>query len=81
MRLEANRASAEVRSVVPLASAELHYTRDDGPWQERNWVSEPARIENSRVVADVPAAPVRALFLSVTDTRGAMVSTSWLEGP
>lgn len=81
LRLEANRASAEIRSVVPLASAELHYTRDDGPWQERNWVSEPARIENGRVVADIPAAPVRALFLSVTDTRGAMVSTSWVEGP
>lgn len=81
LRLEANQAVAEVRSLVPPVSADLHYTRDEAPWQERNWITEPARIENGRVVADIPAAPVRALFLSVTDARGAMVSTSWLEGP
>ncbi|GAB4128829.1 MAG: hypothetical protein Kow0040_04030 [Thermogutta sp.] len=81
LRLESGRVSAEVRSVVPPVSAGLHYTRDDGPWQERNWISEPARIDGGRVVADVPTGPVRAMFLSVTDARGAMVSTSWVEGP
>ncbi len=81
LRLESGRAVAAVRGGVPPVSAELHYTRDEGPWQERNWSTEPARIENGRVVAEIPAAPVRALLLSVTDARGAMVSTSWLEGP
>ncbi len=80
-RIESGRVVANAHSDLPLVSAGLHYTRDEGPWQNRNWISEPARLENGQVLAEVPAGPVQAVFLSVTDARGAMVSTSWRSVP
>ncbi|MCM8528822.1 MAG: alpha/beta fold hydrolase, partial [Lentisphaeraceae bacterium] len=68
---------AQVESPVKLKSAELHYTLDKLPGdnRKRKWISKPAKIENGRVVS--PKAPDEATiwFLTVTDERDAQVSS------
>jgi dienelactone hydrolase len=63
------------RSAVPVTGAVLHFTTDPGPWQKRGWQSRPARIDGDRVLAELPAARPLVYFLTVTDRRGATVST------
>lgn len=68
---------------VTLASAQLHYTTDVGPWQQRAWTSVAATIQNDEVRAALPrqaddkAAP-RVFFFTVRDQRGATVSSPHL---
>lgn len=62
-------------SVVPLQSASLHYTTDTGPRAERDWQSLPAEITGEVITASRPPAGANTWFISVTDQRGAMVST------
>lgn len=59
-------------------SAALHWTSDTGPWKERRWKTVPARAEGGRLTADLPADRPLVLFLTLTDERGATVSTETL---
>ena len=65
---------ATFESTVPIKSAGLHYTLDDGQWQKRNWSSTPAEVKGNEVRAVLPAK-VRVYFLTITDERGVVVST------
>lgn len=70
-----------------LAKAELHYTTDDGLRSKREWKSLPAKInfsslnggvsfaEGGTVTAPKPPKEANTWFVSVTDSRGAMVTT------
>ncbi|HSW45274.1 MAG TPA: alpha/beta hydrolase, partial [Phycisphaerae bacterium] len=66
---------ASCRTVVPLKSAALHYTTDTGDWKERKWETAPARIEGTRVEAELPTFKGLSWFVTVTDERDATVST------
>jgi dienelactone hydrolase len=62
-------------SSVPLKSAQLHYTTDAGLRSKREWISVPATLEGRTIKAPRPPAEANTWFLSVTDERGAMVSS------
>ena len=75
------KASAKIRSEVPIASAQLHYTTDTGPWQKREWKSLDARLADGKITADLPEASPLVVYLTATDERGAVVSTEHEERP
>jgi len=70
------RATFESKS--PVARAELCYTLDRGAWKDRRWESAPARVEEGRVVADLPAGTT-TYYLNLVDERGLLVSTEHAE--
>ncbi len=71
-----NRAArASYKTVVPIEQAALHCTTDGGDWKERNWQTVPAKLEPNCVTAQLPTDKGIVWFLTITDTRGATVST------
>jgi PhoPQ-activated pathogenicity-related protein len=64
------------KSVVPVKSAALHYTTDSGLRSKRMWKTLPAEVENNVVKTSQPPAEANTWFLSVTDERGAMVTST-----
>ena len=62
-------------AAIPVKSAVLHYTTDTGAWQDRKWQSVPARVEAGRAAAALPAEKGIVCFMTLTDDRGATVST------
>jgi dienelactone hydrolase len=75
LRREGAAVTATVRCKVPVSAAALHFTTDTGPWKERRWQSRPASCEGSVVRAGLPPDRPLVYFLTVTDRRGATVST------
>ena len=69
------RGSAAFDADVPVVRGELHWTTDSGPWQERQWQSAAAELAEGRVAADLPGRRPLVYYLSITDSRGAMVTT------
>ncbi|MFN5973437.1 MAG: alpha/beta hydrolase family protein [Planctomyces sp.] len=65
--------SAAVQATTDIREALLHYTADDGPWQNREWKSLTATISDGRISATVPEN-ARAWYLAVKDARGITVS-------
>ncbi|MES2695534.1 MAG: prolyl oligopeptidase family serine peptidase [Verrucomicrobiota bacterium] len=63
-------------AVVPLKSAQLHYTTDTGPRSKRNWTSVPAAISGKTISAPKPPAEANTWFVSARDERDALVSTT-----
>ncbi|HEY2411278.1 MAG TPA: PhoPQ-activated protein PqaA family protein [Pirellulaceae bacterium] len=63
-------------SVVPLKSAALHYTTDNGPRSGRAWQSLAAEITKDAVIAPQPPTDANTWFIALTDDRGAMVTSS-----
>lgn len=64
------------RSPTKVAKAELHFTSGTGTRSEREWSSRAARIEEGRVVADGLPAEANTWLVTLTDERGAMVSSA-----
>jgi len=81
LTIEDGRARAEMTSEVPVVRGGLHYTADTGPWKERTWQSTEAAVTDGAVAAPLPAKRPLVFYLSVTDDRGAMVSTQHAELP
>ena len=75
------KTKATITSKVPVASGQLHYTTDSGPWPERTWHSVAAKLADGRVEAELPAERPLVYYLSVTDQREAMTSTQHAELP
>ena len=73
------KASAKFQATVPVAKGNLHYTTDTGIWKERMWQTVDAAITAGTVAAELPADRPIAYYLSVTDSREAMVSTEYAE--
>ena len=76
--IAAGKAKATYRSDVPLTKAELHFTTDTKPINQREWQSLPATFDAGAVVADAPPAETTAWLFTVTDSRGAIVSSTVL---
>lgn len=75
-----------VESSTAIQKAELHYTTGTGTRSKREWATVPATFSSEsqlsgdirqtiRVVASKPPADANTWYVSVTDERGAMVST------
>ncbi|HQU47044.1 MAG TPA: alpha/beta fold hydrolase [Pirellulales bacterium] len=70
-----NRAAARFKATVPIMRAEAHYAVATGPWNKRSWQSVSAVHTGEAVSAELPTARPLVYYLSVTDERGAQVST------
>jgi PhoPQ-activated pathogenicity-related protein len=79
LRVEEGKLTAAVETRTPLKTAQLHYTTDTGAWQQRVWHSRDASLTAGRVSAELPPERPLVAFLTVTDERGATVSTEHVE--
>ena len=69
--------TASVEARTKLIAAELHYTTDKLPGNNRarKWGKMPATIEKNRITAERPPKDAVVWFLTVTDERKTMVSS------
>ncbi len=67
--------TARIESTFPIRRAELHFTTDTGPWRGRTWQTRHITGSGSALTTELPDARPIAFFLTVEDSRGALVST------
>lgn len=79
LKIDGATARATFTSKVPIATAQLHFTADAGPWQKRNWTSVDAKHDKENIWAELPAQRPLVCFMTVRDNRGALVSTPHVE--
>jgi dienelactone hydrolase len=80
-RVEGDRVILRCESKTALKQAQLHYTADSGLRSKREWVTVTATIAGEEISAPKPPSDANTWFLSVTDERGAMVSTEVVLNP
>jgi len=66
---------ARVRSKTALSSANLHYSTGTVPINKLDWESVPASVEGKYIVSPAPPDEATIWFLTVSDERGAVVSS------
>jgi len=72
---EGREAWAAFESKEPIAKAELHFTKDTGPWQKRLWEALPVEITpEGKAHATLPEG-TKVYYFNVTDDRECVVST------
>jgi dienelactone hydrolase len=71
---EESRVWAAFESKRPVAKAELNFTRETGPWQQRKWDSIPAQLESTQVSSVLPEG-AKVWYLNLIDDRDCAVST------
>jgi len=71
------RVTAIVDAKTKLVSAQLHYTSDRLPGNNRarKWISRPAAIEPPGITSELPPPKATIWFLTVKDERGTIVSS------
>jgi dienelactone hydrolase len=74
--VEVNEVRVTCTSRTALKQAALHYTIDTGLRSSRQWKSVPATIEGNMIAAPKPPVDANTWFLTITDERDAMVSTT-----
>jgi dienelactone hydrolase len=68
-------AWATFESKEPIAKAELHFTKDTGPWQKRLWEAMPVEITpEGKARATLPEG-TKVYYFNVTDSRDCVAST------
>jgi dienelactone hydrolase len=74
--VEGGEAWVAFSSGRPVVRAELNFTEDDGPWQDRRWRTAPAGTDAAagRASAPLPAGTT-ACFFNLIDDRGLIVSS------
>lgn len=77
----AENGSAWIRfeSATPIQKAELHFTKDLGKWQERQWEMLPAEMTSDGKASAALPEGTRVYFFNLTDERGAVVSSAHAE--
>jgi dienelactone hydrolase len=75
MKVLQGKATAPFQTKTPAVKAQLHYTLDTGTWQERRWQTVEATLDGATVSAELPKERPLTCFLTLTDSRGAVVST------
>ncbi len=76
MKRNESELTAMVSSKVEIKLAQLHYAMAEGAWQKREWKSTAASIQNGKITAKLPAERPLAYYLSATDKRGLVASTT-----
>jgi dienelactone hydrolase len=71
---------AKFESSVPIANAELAWTKDTGRWQDRKWEQSPAVVDAAagRVSAKIPPE-AKVFYLNLFDDRKCAVSSQQVE--
>lgn len=74
-----NQVSVEYASDLSVTSAQLLYTFDDDLiWPDKYWFDTTAIVTNGSIIATIPEGAT-AVILTATDSRGAMVTTEYME--
>ena len=73
--INGSRLVARFKSTVPIARAEGHFAVADGAWNKRSWQTISAVHTRDTASAELPTARPLVYYLSITDERGAQVST------
>lgn len=73
--IEEGKVLVDVEATVPVKECKLHFTEDSGLLVKRKWKSLPAKFEDGQVKSPAPPKKATIWLISVTDERGAMVST------
>lgn len=74
-RVDPNGVRVSYESATPLKGGSLHFTADAGLRSKRQWSSVPVTIEKSEIHAPLPPETANTWFVTITDERGAMVSS------
>ncbi|MFG0335956.1 MAG: alpha/beta hydrolase family protein [Maioricimonas sp. JB049] len=73
--VQGERVTVSCESGLPIKTAKLHYTTDEGILSERTWQSVDAAVdETGRIDAEIPAEATVCL-IAVRDERNALVSS------
>jgi dienelactone hydrolase len=74
--VEANTVWAAYESTVPVARAEFTYTRDRGPWQQREWTTATLALDTAaaRVSGPIPTGTA-VWYINLFDALGAAASS------
>ncbi len=75
LALDNDRVRLAYTSAVPVTSAALHYTCDQGPRSKRIWKEIPAEIGSDSITTPRPPADANTWFIALTDQRGLMVTS------
>ena len=81
LQQDGDRISTVFEAKSALKGAQLNYATASGAWQTREWKAVPARIENGKIEAMLPAERPLVFYIGATDSRGLEVSTDHLELP
>lgn len=79
MQADRGQVSAQFESPTRIVTGGLHYTADRGAWPERKWFTLPAEVLARAVSAHLPPQRPIVFFVTITDERGATVSTEYSE--
>jgi PhoPQ-activated pathogenicity-related protein len=74
-QLAADKLRVQCDTSVKLREASLHHTSDTTAINKRAWQSTLASIDGNTITVDAPPAATTAWFITVTDERGAIIST------
>jgi len=74
-RRDGSKVEVKFTAAVPVTRAALHFTTDTGPWKQRKWQTQPARIDGTTATAELPTTRPLVYFATLTDERKATVST------
>jgi dienelactone hydrolase len=75
IQVDGDQIVATYESELPIHSAMLHYTSDAGLRSTRTWTSVPASVGPGMIRVEKSPGDANTWFLSITDERGAMVSS------
>jgi dienelactone hydrolase len=73
------RVAAKLNRNVAPKEANLCYTTDSGPWQQRKWHFTPAQVNGKEISAELPKTRPLVLFLALRDEENCHVSSEHLE--
>jgi len=76
MNVHAETATVPFTSETKLVKAELFYTSAEGKRSNREWKSIAARIADGKAIADGLPADANTWLMTLTDERGAMVTSA-----
>jgi hypothetical protein len=67
--------TAEVQSETKIAGAQLYYTVDTGLRSKRDWANVIGEVSNGKVIASGLPKNANTWLMTITDERGAMVTS------
>jgi len=79
MQRDGDEVRADFASPTEITEAGFHWTADTRAWPEREWSSRDAEVGEGVVSATLPAERPLVCYLTITDERGATVSTEHIE--
>jgi dienelactone hydrolase len=73
--VDGSKVHVSLQGGIEAKEAALHYTTDEGPINKRMWKTVSAMIDGSAITAKLLDPAAKAWFVTVTDDRGAIVSS------